>query len=84
MPSLRLVVHARDPARHSTVGVSRALGQPFSRPDALFAIHNGWILSREPHLPPDVLEGIHERLRQQGFDPSAFQATPQGAPAPDG
>ena len=44
----------------------------------------GWILSREPHLPPDVLEGIHERLRQQGFDPSAFQATPQGAPAPDG
>jgi len=44
----------------------------------------GWILAREPRLPADVLEGIHERLRRQGFDPSAFQATPQGAPAPDG
>ena len=44
----------------------------------------GWILARELQLPADVLEGIHERLRQQGFDPSAFQATSQGAPAPDG
>ncbi|MEJ2678405.1 MAG: lipocalin family protein [Gemmatimonadota bacterium] len=42
----------------------------------------GWILARETQLPADVLEGIRERLRQQAFDPSAFQATLQEAPVP--
>lgn len=42
----------------------------------------GWILAREPQLPAGVLEGIRERLRQQAFDPSAFQATLQEAPVP--
>ena len=44
----------------------------------------GWILAREPHLSDDVLEGIYERLRRQGFDPTAFEATPQEAPVPGG
>ena len=40
----------------------------------------GWILARDQHLPQDVLEEIYVRLRGQGFDTSAFQATPQEAP----
>ncbi len=39
MPPLRLLEGARDPARHSTVVVSRALGQPLPHCDGLFATH---------------------------------------------
>jgi len=44
----------------------------------------GWILARDRHLPKEVLEDIYVRLRRQGFDTSAFQATPQEAPVQGG
>jgi apolipoprotein D and lipocalin family protein len=37
----------------------------------------GWILSRTPNLPPDVLKGIAERLTAQGYDFSQFKMTNQ-------
>ncbi len=40
----------------------------------------GWILAREDHLPPEVLDGIYARLRRQGFDTDVFQVTPQEVP----
>lgn len=44
----------------------------------------GWILARQPHLSDQVLDGIHARLRQQGFDPDVFVPTPQEVPAQGG
>jgi len=32
----------------------------------------GWILSRTPSLPDDVLNGIYERLESQGYDREQF------------
>ncbi len=32
----------------------------------------GWILSRTPTLPPDVLQGIYRSLAEQGYDPAVF------------
>ena len=40
----------------------------------------GWILAREKRLPPDVLDGIMERLRAQGFEETAFAVTAQEPP----
>ncbi len=37
----------------------------------------GWILSRTPTLPQDVLAGIHSRLAAQGYDVSRFRMTDQ-------
>jgi apolipoprotein D and lipocalin family protein len=37
----------------------------------------GWILSRTPSLPPDVLKGIAERLQAQGYDFLQFKMTNQ-------
>ena len=37
----------------------------------------GWILSRTPTLPEDVLAGIHSRLAAQGYDVSRFRMTDQ-------
>jgi len=37
----------------------------------------GWILSRTPTLPPDVLAGIRSRLAAQGYDVSRFRLTDQ-------
>jgi len=37
----------------------------------------GWILSRTPTLPADVLKGIGERLKAQGYDFSQFKMTNQ-------
>lgn len=37
----------------------------------------GWILSRTPTLPTDIRAGIDARLRESGYDPAAFRATPQ-------
>jgi len=37
----------------------------------------GWILSRTPSLPPDVLKGIAERLQAQGYDFLQFKMTDQ-------
>ncbi len=37
----------------------------------------GWILSRTPTLPADVLKGIGERLTAQGYDFSQFKMTNQ-------
>lgn len=43
----------------------------------------GWILSRSPELPEDVLEGIYERLEVQGYDRSDFRAIDQSMYAGD-
>ncbi|MCG6988503.1 MAG: hypothetical protein LJF06_10025 [Gemmatimonadetes bacterium] len=40
LPPLRRFAWAHDPARRSTVGVSRVLGQPFSHRDGLFATYS--------------------------------------------
>lgn len=37
----------------------------------------GWILSRTPTLPEDVLAGIMRRLEAQGYRPEAFQPMDQ-------
>jgi apolipoprotein D and lipocalin family protein len=37
-----------------------------------------WILSRTPSLPGDLYGAILERIRQQGYDPSALVLTQQG------
>ena len=37
----------------------------------------GWILSRTPQLPDDVLRGIGERLTQKGYNFSRFKKTNQ-------
>ncbi len=37
----------------------------------------GWVLSRTPELGQDVLEGIKERLKAQGYDFSDFKMTDQ-------
>ena len=37
----------------------------------------GWILARESELPVEVLDGIFERLRQQGFAKEDFEPTAQ-------
>lgn len=40
----------------------------------------GWVLARTPTLPADVVRGILERIREQGYDPDRFQAgTPDTA-----
>jgi apolipoprotein D and lipocalin family protein len=50
-------------------------------PDYSFAVVSSflrspiWILSRTPSLPQETLEGIYERLTQNGFDTSALQTT---------
>jgi len=36
-----------------------------------------WILSRSPELDDDVMNGILERLPDQGYDPDRLQMTPQ-------
>lgn len=41
----------------------------------------GWILARDEHLPTEVLDGIYARLRDQGFEKSAFVPTAQRPPA---
>lgn len=33
----------------------------------------GWVLSRTPEMPDDVLEGIMERLAERGYDTSSFK-----------
>lgn len=42
---------------------------------------NLWILSRTRALDEDVMQGIRERLRENGYDPDRLQATPH-PPAP--
>ncbi len=37
----------------------------------------GWILSRTPTLPDEVLKGIAERLEEKGYDFSKFKMTKQ-------
>ena len=37
----------------------------------------GWILSRTPTLPNDVLEGIYKRLEKAGYSRSAFEPIDQ-------
>lgn len=37
----------------------------------------GWVLSRTPTLPADVLAGIRERLEDQGYDWSRFRPVDQ-------
>jgi len=37
----------------------------------------GWILSRTPTLPDEVMKGIAERLKAQGYDFSRFKMTDQ-------
>jgi apolipoprotein D and lipocalin family protein len=37
----------------------------------------GWILSRQPSLPPAELEKAFATLREQGYDPNEFVMTPQ-------
>jgi apolipoprotein D and lipocalin family protein len=34
-----------------------------------------WVLSREPALDPDIVEAIHDRLREQEYDPSRLVTT---------
>jgi apolipoprotein D and lipocalin family protein len=36
-----------------------------------------WILSREPELPPGVMERIRARLPELGYDPDRLMPTPQ-------
>ena len=38
----------------------------------------GWILSRTPTLDPTMLNGIIERLEEQGYDFATFEMTDQG------
>lgn len=33
----------------------------------------GWILSRQPSLPQDVIHRLFQELRQQGYDPDDFE-----------
>lgn len=40
----------------------------------------GWILARRRALDADTLEEIHAILRDQGYDPEDFEASPQVAP----
>jgi apolipoprotein D and lipocalin family protein len=40
----------------------------------------GWILARESRLEDELLDGIFARLRAQGFERGAFQATAQEPP----
>lgn len=37
----------------------------------------GWILSRTPQLPQDILDGITERLKQNGYNFADFRMTNQ-------
>lgn len=37
----------------------------------------GWLLSRTPALPPATRKAIDDRLRQLGYDPAQFEASPQ-------
>ncbi|MBC7222356.1 lipocalin family protein [Candidatus Bipolaricaulota bacterium] len=37
----------------------------------------GWILSRTPTLPEDVLAGIRQRLKAKGYDWSRFRLIDQ-------
>jgi apolipoprotein D and lipocalin family protein len=37
----------------------------------------GWILSRKPEMPEDVLKGVQKRLQDQGYDFSKFKMTDQ-------
>lgn len=52
-------------------------------PDYAYAVvghpsrNYGWILSRTPGLPPEVLAGIWERLVAQGYDGSRFRTIDQ-------
>ena len=40
----------------------------------------GWILARERELPDNVLDGIFERIRRQGFQENVFRLTDQSPP----
>ena len=40
----------------------------------------GWIVARESRLEDELLDGIFARLRAQGFERDAFQATAQEPP----
>jgi len=42
----------------------------------------GWILSRTPILPPDVLEAIYVRLEQQGYRRDQFVSIDQSLHTP--
>ena len=37
----------------------------------------GWVLSRTPTLEESVLKKIFSKLQQQGYDPQAFEMSPQ-------
>jgi len=39
----------------------------------------GWILVRDPAPSPEVREAVWRIVREQGYDPAAFEATPQPA-----
>lgn len=41
----------------------------------------GWIMARDKTLPPSVMDGIHERLAAQGYDPARFVMVPQVPPS---
>lgn len=42
----------------------------------------GWILSRTPVLSEETLRVVFERLKGQGYDPAAFEFTPQTSTDP--
>jgi apolipoprotein D and lipocalin family protein len=42
----------------------------------------GWILSRTPSLDDATIDTIFGALRAQGYNPAAFEMTPQPVPAP--
>jgi apolipoprotein D and lipocalin family protein len=46
------------------------------------ALKYGWILSRTPTLPSDVLDGIYERLEAQGYSRDAFVPVDQSMSGP--
>jgi apolipoprotein D and lipocalin family protein len=43
----------------------------------------GWILSRNPSLPPETLRIIVQQLKTQGYNPCRFQTTPQAGGFPE-
>lgn len=40
----------------------------------------GWIMAREKSIPASTMEGIHTRLKEQGYDPTKFAMVPQSPP----
>lgn len=61
-----LIVYLDDDYRYTAIG----------EPDRKYV----WIMSREPHVPPEEMERIKNRLKEIGYDLSDIRTMPQQWP----